>query len=377
MSAPKKVRVLSVVGTRPEAIKMAPVIKRLAAHGGFESRVLATAQHRHMLDQVLGVFGIVPALDLDIMRPDQDLATLTARLIGELDAALAAEAPDVVLAQGDTTTVMAAALTAFYRRIPYGHVEAGLRTGDLDNPFPEEMNRIVAGRLARWHFAPTESSRANLLREGVADDWIRVTGNTVIDALLSVADRDPQIGIPLDPEKRLILVTAHRRENFGEPFREICRAIADLVRDNPDIQVLYPVHPNPNIQSVARKLLGGQERILLCDPLDYLPFVGAMKRAYLILSDSGGVQEEAPALGKPVLVLRRETERPEAVEAGVVKLVGPDYPPIRTEAQRLLDDPAAYSAMARGVSPYGDGHAAERIVALLAERYLPAPMTCP
>jgi UDP-N-acetylglucosamine 2-epimerase (non-hydrolysing) len=354
---------------------MAPVIQRLAASAGFESRVLATAQHRHMLDQVLAVFGIVPDLDLDIMRPNQDLATLTARLIGELDAALAAEAPDIVLAQGDTTTVMAAALAAFYRRIPYGHVEAGLRTGDLDNPFPEEMNRIVAGRLARWHFAPTESSRANLLREGVADDWIRVTGNTVIDALLSVADRDPQIGIPLAPDKRLVLVTAHRRENFGEPFREICRAVAELARANPDIQVLYPVHPNPNVQSVARELLGGQERILLCDPLDYLPFVGAMKRAYLILSDSGGVQEEAPALGKPVLVLRRETERPEAVEAGVVKLVGPDYAPILTEAQRLLDDPAAYGAMARGVSPYGDGRAAERIVALLAEHYLPAPMT--
>lgn len=349
---------------------MAPVIQRLASHEGFESRVLATAQHRHMLDQVLAIFGIVPDLDLNIMRPNQDLAMLTSRLIADLDRALAAESPDIVLAQGDTTTVMAAALACFYRRIPFGHVEAGLRTGDLDNPFPEEMNRVVAGRLARWHFAPTERSRANLLREGVADDWIRVTGNTVIDALLSVADRKPEIGIPLDPDKRLILVTAHRRENFGEPFRQICQAIADLASANPDIQFLYPVHPNPNVQSLARETLGGRERVVLCEPLDYLPFVGAMKRAYLILSDSGGVQEEAPALGKPVLVLRRETERPEAVEAGVVKLVGPDYDSIRAETQRLLDDPAAYHSMARGVSPYGDGHAAERIVSILAERYL-------
>ena len=348
---------------------MAPVILRLGAHEGFQSRVLATAQHRQMLDQVLGVFGIVPDLDLDIMRPDQDLATLTSRLILEFDQALAADSPDIVLAQGDTTTVMVTAMACFYRRIPFGHVEAGLRTGDLYNPFPEEMNRVVAGRLARWHFAPTESSRANLLREGIADDWIRVTGNTVIDALLSVADRDPEIGIPLDPHKRLILVTAHRRENFGGPFREICRSLRDLVAANPDVQVLYPVHPNPNVQHVAREMLADCDGVVLCDPLDYLPFVAAMKRAYVILSDSGGVQEEAPALAKPVLVLRRETERPEAVEAGVVKLVGPDYDAIMRETQRLLDDPVAYRQVARGVSPYGDGHAAERIADVLAEAY--------
>ena len=229
----------------------------------------------------------------------------------------------MVLAQGDTTTVMTAALACFYRKIPFGHVEAGLRTGDLQNPFPEEMNRVVAGRLARWHFAPTESARQNLLKEGVDDGAIHVTGNTVIDALLSVADRRPEIGVPLDPDKRLILVTAHRRENFGDPFREICRAIRQLAETNPDVQVLYPVHPNPNVKDVAQELLGGCPGITLCPPLDYLPFVGAMQRAYLILSDSGGVQEEAPALGKPVLVLRQETERPEAVDAGVVKLVGP------------------------------------------------------
>ncbi|HYN76549.1 MAG TPA: UDP-N-acetylglucosamine 2-epimerase (non-hydrolyzing) [Lamprocystis sp. (in: g-proteobacteria)] len=366
MSDTTPTRVLSIVGTRPEAIKMAPVIRALTQDPAFESRVLATAQHRQMLDQVLEVFGIRPDLDLDIMRPNQALTALTARLLIALDDALEAEAPDIVLAQGDTTTVMTAALACFYRRIPFGHVEAGLRTGDLQNPFPEEMNRVIAGRLARWHFAPTESARQNLLREGVDDAAIHVTGNTVIDALLSVADRRPAIGIPLDPNRRLILVTAHRRENFGEPLRAICRAIRQLAETNPDVQVLYPVHPNPNVKDVVQELVGGCPGIALCPPLDYLPFVGAMQRAYLILSDSGGVQEEAPALGKPVLVLRQETERPEAVEAGVVKLVGPVYERIVAEAQRLLDDPAHYRSMARGVSPYGDGHAAGRIVSALS-----------
>jgi UDP-N-acetylglucosamine 2-epimerase (non-hydrolysing) len=346
---------------------MAPVIGALGRETWAEVRVLATAQHRHMLDQVLGLFGIKPDIDLDIMRPNQALTILTARLLLDLDDVLLAERPDVVLAQGDTTTVMTVALACFYHRIPFGHVEAGLRTGDLSNPFPEEMNRIVAGRMARWHFAPTESSRQNLLREGFASESIHVTGNTVIDALLDVAAMNPDVGIPIDSGKRLVLVTAHRRENFGEPFRDICRAVRDLADRNPDIQVLYPVHPNPNVQAVAHELLGGHERILLCPPLDYLPFVGAMQRAYLILSDSGGVQEEAPALGKPVLVLRRETERPEAVEEGVVKLVGPDYERIVTEAQRLLDDQEAYRAMARGVSPYGDGKAAGRIARILRE----------
>lgn len=365
MTNQSQIRVLSVVGTRPEAIKMAPVIQALADDPAFSSRVLATAQHRHLLDQVLAIFGIQPDLDLDIMRPNQDLSALTARLLPALDQALAQEAPDLVLIQGDTTTVMTAALACFYRRIPFGHVEAGLRTGDLDNPFPEEMNRRVAGCLARWHFVPTESARHNLLREGIDPAAIYVTGNTVIDALLSVTDRRPEIGIPLEPTKRLILVTAHRRENFGAPFREICQALLHLAETNPDIHILYPVHPNPNIQGPATEILGDHPAITLCPPLDYLPFVGAMQRAYLILSDSGGVQEEAPALAKPVLVLRNETERPEAVEAGVVKLVGPDYTRIVHEAQRLLDDPTAYRAMARGVSPYGDGQAASRIIAAL------------
>jgi UDP-N-acetylglucosamine 2-epimerase (non-hydrolysing) len=348
---------------------MAPVILALKNHSDLDVRVLATAQHRHLLDQVMKVFDIEPDIDLNIMRPNQALTTLTARLLLDLDDVLLAEKPDAVLAQGDTTTVMTVALTCFYHKIPFGHVEAGLRTWDMQNPFPEEMNRVIAGRLAKWHFAPTESSRQNLLREGVADADIVVTGNTVIDALLSVVNRDVELPVELDQNKRLILVTAHRRENFGEPFERVCRALLTLLERNPDVQVLYPVHPNPNVHETAHRLLGEHPRVVLCDPLDYLPFVAAMKRAYLILSDSGGVQEEAPALGKPVLVLRHETERPEAVQEGVVKLVGTDFDVIVAEAQRLLDDESAYRAMARGISPYGDGHSAERIVETLRAHF--------
>ncbi|MBF0291381.1 MAG: UDP-N-acetylglucosamine 2-epimerase (non-hydrolyzing) [Nitrospinae bacterium] len=362
--------ILCAVGTRPEAIKMAPVILALKKNDDFNVRVMATAQHRQMLDQVMKVFGVEPDIDLDIMRPNQDLTALTARLLLNLDEVLVKEKPDVVLAQGDTTTVMTVALACFYRRIPFGHVEAGLRTWDMANPFPEEMNRVIAGRLAKWHFAPTEGSRQNLLREGVSSADIVVTGNTVIDALLSVADRDMELPVGLDPAKRLILVTAHRRENFGEPFERVCRALLALVERNADVQVLYPVHPNPNVRDTAYRILGNHPGIVLCEPLDYLPFVAAMKRAYIILSDSGGVQEEAPALGKPVLVLRHETERPEAVAEGVVKLVGTDYDTIVSESQRLLDDESAYRKMARGVSPYGDGHAAERIVKTLRDYFL-------
>jgi UDP-N-acetylglucosamine 2-epimerase (non-hydrolysing) len=357
--------ILCVVGTRPEAVKMAPVILELRRRPWARARVLATAQHREMLDQVLGLFDIAPDVDLDLMRPNQDLAGLTARMLTALDAALADEKPAAVLAQGDTTTVLTTALACFYRHVPFGHVEAGLRTHDLDYPFPEEMNRTVAGRLARLHFAPTDSARDNLLREGVDGATVHVTGNTVIDALLQVAEMEAPLpdGVPAD--RRLVLVTAHRRENFGEPLRQICRALLTLAERNPDVHVLYPVHPNPNVAGVVRETLGRHPRITLCEPLDYLPFVAAMKRSTLILSDSGGVQEEAPALGKPVLVLRAETERPEAVEEGVVKLVGTDAAVIVAEAQRLLDDRRAYRAMARGVSPYGDGHAAGRIADIL------------
>lgn len=363
-------KILCVVGTRPEAIKMAPVILAMRASGAFNCVVLATAQHRQMLDQVLNFFGIEPDIDLDIMQPNQTLAGLTSRLLDQLDAVLERERPDAVLVQGDTTTVLTAALACFYRRIPVGHVEAGLRTGDLQNPFPEEANRVIAGRLARWHFAPTDGSRGNLLREGIPESQVLVTGNTVIDALLATARRD-DLGFALDiPEsRRMVLVTAHRRENFGAPFEEVCRALRTLACNNPQVQFVYPVHPNPNVRDVAHGTLADLPNMNLCAPLDYAPFVGAMKRAHLIISDSGGVQEEAPALGKPVLVLRDETERPEAVEEGVVKLVGPHYEAIVAEAQKLLDDSLAYAAMARGVSPYGDGKAAGRIVQTLRHHF--------
>ena len=366
-------RILCVAGTRPEAIKMAPIMLALRGESWAQARYLVTAQHRDLLDQVMQVFGIEPDIDLNIMRPNQALTTLTARLLLSLDDVLVAEKPDAVLAQGDTTTVMTVAMACFYHKIPFGHVEAGLRTWDMQSPFPEEMNRVIAGRLAKWHFAPTESSRQNLLREGVTDGDIVVTGNTVIDALLSVVDRAGPLPAGLDRSRRLILLTAHRRENFGEPFEQICRAALALLENNPDVQLLFPVHPNPNVRSTAHKLLGAHPRAVLCNPLDYLPFIAAMKHAYLVLSDSGGVQEEAPALGKPVLVMRHETERPEAVLEGVVKLVGTDFHSIVTEAQRILDDDFAYRAMARGVSPYGDGLAASRIVKTLRQDLCESP----
>lgn len=349
---------------------MAPVILALKVEPWADVRVLATAQHRDMLDQVNQFFGIEPDIDLDIMRPNQALTPLTARLLLDLDDVLLSEKPDAVLVQGDTTTVMSVALACFYHRIPIGHVEAGLRTWNMQNPFPEEANRVIAGILAKWHFAPTEGSRQNLLKEGVPDSEILVTGNTVIDALLLTASRDLEIGVDLDFQKRLVLVTSHRRENFGEPFRNICRALLTLAKNNPNVQFLYPVHPNPNIKAVAHEFLVGLPNFTLCEPLDYAPFIAAMKRAYIILTDSGGVQEEAPALGKPVLVLREETERPEAVEQGVVKLVGSNYERIVEETQHLLDDESAYRAMARGVSPYGDGQAAGRIVEALRQHFL-------
>ena len=344
---------------------MAPVILALKKEPWANVRVLATAQHRHLLDQVNEFFGIEPDIDLNIMRPNQSLTTLTARLLLELDGVFLVEKPDAVLVQGDTTTVMTVALACFYHRIPVGHVEAGLRTWDMQNPFPEEANRVIAGKLAKWHFAPTEGSRKNLLKEGVPDDEIIVTGNTVIDALLKTAAENLPLSVELDTSKRLVLVTSHRRENFGEPFRNICRALKTLAEKNPQVQFLYPVHPNPNVKDVAYEFLAGLYNFKLCEPLDYAPFIAAMRSAYIILTDSGGVQEEAPALGKPVLVLRDETERPEAVEQGVVKLVGPNYDRIVAEVQRLLNDETAYKSMARGVSPYGDGKASERIVKTL------------
>ena len=361
--------ILCVVGTRPEAIKMAPVILALKKETWTNVRVLATAQHREMLDQMLGLFDIKPDVDLNLMQKNQTLPELTARLMTALDLALSGETPDAVLAQGDTTTVLVAALAAFYRCIPFGHIEAGLRTGDMAYPFPEEMNRVLTGRLARWHFAPTESARANLLAEGLSDERIFVTGNTVIDALLDVSKRCDKLAPKISPGHRLVLVTAHRRENFGEPLLKICRAIKYLADTRSDVEFLYPVHPNPNVRDVAIKTLGHHPRIRLCDPLEYVPFVAAMKAAYFILSDSGGVQEEAPALGKPVLVLRQQTERPEAVREGVVKIVGVNCDTIVQESVRLLDDKTVYDSMARGISPYGDGNASIRIASVLHRHF--------
>ncbi len=346
---------------------MAPVILSLKKESWADVVVLATAQHREMLDQVLSIFGIVSDFDLDIMQEGQELTDLTARLLVAVDKVLKNEAPDIVLAQGDTTTVMTTSLACFYNNIPFGHVEAGLRTGDISNPFPEEMNRVVAGHLAALHFAPTESARENLLRENIDDTIVHVTGNTVIDALLATARKEFDLGVDLAESRKLILVTSHRRENFGQPMRESFAALRELAERNADVEILYPVHPNPNVTGPAREILGGHSRIHLVEPLGYPEFVQAMKQAYLIISDSGGVQEEAPALGKPVLVLRDETERPEAVQAGVVRLVGTDKSLIISEAERLLNDSHYYSSMAQGVSPYGDGKAAERIVSILKD----------
>ena len=348
---------------------MAPVIRLLRNENWAEARVLATAQHRHLLDEALDHFNIAPDVDLNVMRPNQALTPLTSRLLLDLDDVLRSERPEVVLMQGDTTTVMSASLACFYRQIPFAHVEAGLRTWDVYNPFPEEANRVIVGRLAKWHFAPTSGSRNNLLREGILEDDIYVTGNTVIDALFLTADRDCELGIDLDSAKRMILVTCHRRENFGRPFRDICRALATIARSNPQIEILYPVHPNPNVRGQAYELLGNIPNVILCLPLDYPSFVSAMKASYFIVSDSGGVQEEAPALGRPVLVLREKSERPEAIHEEVVKLIGTSYERIVTEVQRLLDDKTVYRKMARGVSPYGDGRAAERIVRILREHF--------
>jgi UDP-N-acetylglucosamine 2-epimerase (non-hydrolysing) len=359
--------ILCTVGTRPEAIKMAPVIRALRAAPWARCRVLLTAQHRDLVDPMLAFFAIDPDLDLDIMRPDQSLVELTARLLVAVHEAIARERPEMVLAQGDTTTVLATALASFYQKVPFGHVEAGLRTGRRFSPFPEEANRVLAGHLGTLHFAPSAAARDNLIREGIAGDSIVVTGNTVIDALLLAAERDVPIGIPLDPSKRMVVVTAHRRDSFGEPTRQICRAIARLHDLFPDVEFLWPVHPNPSLKPVVEQALAGRPRVRLCRPLTYGPFVAAMKRATLILTDSGGVQEEAPALGKPVLVLRPESERPEAIAAGVARLVGHDPDRIVAEASRLLTQPEAYRSMARGVSPYGDGRAAARIVAALGQ----------
>ncbi|MFZ4984952.1 MAG: non-hydrolyzing UDP-N-acetylglucosamine 2-epimerase [Blastocatellia bacterium] len=360
-------KILSVFGTRPEAIKMAPIVRMLAQRSPqVESVVCVTAQHREMLDQVLGLFDIVPDYDLDLMRPNQSLAALTGLALERLDKVIGEVKPDWVLTQGDTTTAMVASLAAFYHRVKVGHVEAGLRTWDKYQPFPEEVNRRIADTVADLHFAPTDQSRDNLLREGIPSASIIVTGNTVIDALLDVAARPydwnsgPLAAVPRG--KRIVLVTAHRRENFGAPLRAICAALRDVASFSPDLQIVYPVHLNPNVREVVHLELGSLPNVSLLPPLDYLPLVHLMKAAELILTDSGGIQEEAPGLGKPVLVLREVTERPEGVAAGTVRLVGTGRQQIRDETWRLLNDPAAYRNMANAVNPYGDGEASRRII---------------
>lgn len=371
--ADRRLRVLSVFGTRPEAVKMAPVVRRLAQSPGVESRICVTAQHRQMLDQVLDLFSLRPDHDLNVMEPDQALGPLTAAVLAALEPVLEADRPDWLLVQGDTTTAMAASLLAYFHRIQVGHVEAGLRTGDKWQPFPEEINRRIAGAIADLHFAPTERAKANLLREAVPADTIVVTGNPVIDALQEISRRTydlsagPLAGVNWD--RRVLLITLHRREHFGEPLERIFGALAELARRRADeVELVYPVHLNPNVRQPAHRILGGQPNVHLVEPLDYLPMVHAMRRAYLVLTDSGGIQEEAPALGTPVLVLRDKTERPEAVEAGTARLVGSDPARVLAETERLLDRPEERAAMVRSGSPYGDGRAAERIVGALLAR---------
>lgn len=340
---------------------MAPVIRELRSRPWARVRVLCSAQHRDLIGPLLRFFGVEPDIDLDCMTTNQGLADLTGRLVCSLTHAFEQERPDLVLAQGDTTTVMCAALSSFYARIPFGHVEAGLRTNNLDHPYPEELNRLIVSRIARWNFAPTERAAQNLQREGVDPRSIITTGNTVIDALHWTTTKNISAPIEPDPSKRLILLTAHRRENFGAPLKNIFEAVSHLVEHNKDVVVLYPVHPNPHVAGVAYSALRDRDRIVLCEPLEYPELIATMRQSFFILTDSGGIQEEAPALGKPVLVLRQTTERPEAVQEGCARLVGVEKDAIIAEAQRLLDCPLTYRSMARQVSPYGDGYAAQRI----------------
>lgn len=359
-------KILVVIGTRPEAIKMAPVVQALRDRPeAFEVTVCLTAQHRELLDQVIEVFRIPVGYDLDLMKRDQTIFDVTSHVLIEMGRVIEEARPDVVLVHGDTTTSFAAALAGYYRKTRVGHVEAGLRTYDKYQPFPEEMNRRLGDALCDYHYAPTPMARENLLKENIPDAGIVVTGNTVIDALLEIANRPYTFTDPLlaraGIERRLILVTAHRRESFGAPFEAMCTAMRDLARRNADVEVIYPVHPNPNVRRAVDKILAGEDRVHLIAPLDYLAFVHLLKKATIVLTDSGGIQEEAPSLGKPVLVMREVTERPEAITAGTARLVGTSCENIVGQVQRLLDDPAAYAAMANAVNPYGDGLASARI----------------
>lgn len=370
-------KVLTVFGTRPEAIKMAPLVKALATAQGMEARTCVTGQHRQMLDQVLALFDITPEYDLQVMQPRQTLAMVTSQILLGMQPVLEEFRPDLVLVHGDTATTFAATLAAFYEKIPVGHVEAGLRTGDLYSPWPEEANRCLTGKLAHWHFAPTSQTRDNLLREGVPEAHITITGNTVIDALLMTESKlrtdqallqaqQQRFGF-LREQARMVLITGHRRENFGGGFERICEAIARLARQHPEVDFVYPVHLNPQVREPVNRLLSGQGNIHLIEPLDYLPFVYLMGRSHIILTDSGGIQEEAPSLGKPVLVMRDTTERPEAVQAGTVRLVGTEVDAIFDGVHQLLTDDALHQTMAQAHNPYGDGNACTRIVEFLQQ----------
>lgn len=372
----KKLKVLTIFGTRPEAIKMAPVIDALRKRSDvIDVRICVTAQHRELLDQVLEIFAITPDYDLQIMQDNQTLSYITANILTKLDSIIQSELPDWILTQGDTTSAMTGALAGFYHRVRVGHIEAGLRTGTPHSPFPEEINRRIADQVSDLHFAPTDRTRDNLLREGFSSDSIYVTGNTVIDALLATVSRDESevlesISHLLPKSKRLIVVTAHRRENFGVPFSDICHALQDLAREFvSSIQIVYPVHPNPAVRERAHEMLGAIENIILTEPLEYLPFAHLLNRADLIITDSGGIQEEAPSLGVPVLVLRESTERPEGVEAGTLKVIGTDRHRIVAETTRLLTDKKEYDRMAGAKNPYGDGLASQRIVDILIENH--------
>lgn len=369
----RRLKVLTVVGTRPEGIKMAPVVRALNQRPEvFQHTFVSTAQHREMLDHVLKAFGLKPDIDLQLMQPDQRLAHFASRALSQLADLFAELAPDMVLVQGDTTTVMTAGLAAFYQRVKVGHVEAGLRSFDRQNPFPEEINRRMAGVVADFHFAPTERARANLLREGVPPESVFVTGNTIVDALRSMPvegefENKALNSVPFE-HRRVLLVTAHRRENHGSPLLSICDALKTLLARFSDIEIVYPVHLNPNVRSPVRKRLGATARVHLTEPVSYGDLLRLMKRCHLILTDSGGIQEEAPSFHKPVLVLREVTERPEVIEAGAGRIVGTDAKRIVPEASRLLEDAGAYHAMSTAKNPFGDGHAAERIVEILAEK---------
>ena len=375
MDIHKRKKVMVVIGTRPEAIKLAPVVLELNRHRAhFETQICVTGQHREMLDQMLEVFGLRPDYDLGVMKAGQDLTEVTSACLTGLKPILRNERPDLVLVQGDTTTTFAASLASYYYHIPVGHIEAGLRTGKKDDPFPEEINRRLTTHLSDFHFAPTELSRTNLLQEGVCPENILVTGNTVIDALfLTQARMNEEPSLTVDPigptnGSRIILVTAHRRESFGLPFRRICEAVRALAEKRPDVLIVYPVHLNPNVQAPVREVLDGVPNVRLLAPLDYVSFVDCMQRAHILLTDSGGIQEEGPALHKPVLVMREVSERPEAIAAGTACLTGTDPESIIGTVSSLLDDPARYKQMTSRPNPYGDGHASERIVEFLISR---------